>query len=423
MSIKRASGALIQLAAVLGVIALLTPGGRAADWPRFMGPNGDGASPEKGLLRAWPADGPKVLWTVKLGPGYGGAAVRDGKVFVLDRVDQKQDVLRCLDLENGKEQWTFGYDAPGSMDHEGSRSTPTVGEKLVFIIGPFGQLHCLDRATHAVVWKKHLVDDFGGALPRWKVTQSPLLYQDAVIVAPQSAQTGVVALEQATGKERWRSGPVGPLAYASPKLLKLDGVEQFVVISTEGVAAVAAKDGAQLWRYAHRCMIPIPNVSDLGGGKLFVTAAYMTGSAIIQVALDGDKWNVKELARNNEIGGHCHPALVYQDHLYVLCNTNERNDGMVCFDTEGKLMWQTKREPFLCKGGSVLTADGLIYVMDGKSGELHVVEPSPAGFKSLAKAKLLEGKEIWGPLALADGRLLLRDQGQMKCVDLRPDKQ
>jgi outer membrane protein assembly factor BamB len=85
-------------------------------------------------------------------------------------------------------------------------------------------------------------------------------------------------------------------------------------------------------------------------------------------------------------------------------------------------MWQTKREPFLCKGGSVLTADGLIYVMDGKSGELHVVEPSPAGFKSLAKAKLLEGKEIWGPLALADGRLLIRDQGQMKCVDLRANQ-
>jgi len=423
MSIKPAPGALIRLASVLGAAASLTTGGRAADWPQFMGPNGDGTSPEKGLLRAWPADGPKVLWTAKLGPGYGGAAVRDGKVFVFDRVNQKQDVLRCLDLGSGKEEWTFPYDAPGSIDHEGSRSMPSVGEKFVFILGPFGQLHCLDRATHTVVWKRHLVEDYGAELPRWKLSQSPLLCQDAVIIAPQSTRAGVVALDQATGNERWRSGPVGRLGYASPKRLKLDGVEQIVVISTDGVAAVAAKDGAELWRYAHPCKIPIPNVGDLGGGKLFVTAAYMSGSAVIQVTLDGGKWNVKELARISEIGGHCHPALLYQEHLYLLCNTNERNDGMVCFDAKGRLLWQTKREPFLDKGGSILTADGLIYVMDGRSGELHVVEPSPAGFKSLAKAKLLEGREIWGPLALADGRLLIRDQTQMKCVDLRADKQ
>jgi outer membrane protein assembly factor BamB len=391
----------------------------AADWPQFMGPNGDGTSPEKGLRRAWPTDGPKVLWTVPMGKGYGGAAVRDGKVYVMDRIDQKQDVLRCLDLAMGKEEWTFAYDAPGPIDHEGPRCTPAVSDQHVFTTGPFGQFRCIDRGTHQMVWTKHLLADYGTKRPNWAVSQSALLYKDLVIVAPQAADVGVAAFDQATGKERWRSGSIGPMAYASPKLVTLEGSDQIVIVNGKGAAAVSAAAGKVLWEYAHPCKIPVPNVTALGNGKLFVTGGYNAGSAIIQVSRQGDEWTAKELARIDQIGGHCHPGLVLAEHLYILCNTNERNDGMVCFDFNGKLVWQSKRDPSLDKGGSLLTADGLIYVMDGRTGELHIVEPSPAGFKSLGKAKLLDGPEIWGPLALANGKLLLRDQSQMKCVDLK----
>jgi outer membrane protein assembly factor BamB len=391
----------------------------ATDWPQFMGPHGDGTSSEKGLTRSWPVDGPKVLWTVPLGPGYGGAAIRDGKVYLLDRVERQKDVLRCLDLETGKEDWTFGYEAAGPLDHEGSRSTPAAGEKFVYTIGPFGHFQCVDRTTHQVVWKKNLLGDYGAKAPRWAVAQSPLLYKDIVVVAPQAEQVGMVGLDQATGEERWRSGAVGPMAYGSPMLVNVGGVDQFVIVNTLGAAAVSA-DGKVLWKYSHPCKIPIPNVTALGNGKFFVTGAYLAGSSVIQVSRQGDSWAVNELAQKAQVGGHCHPALLYQDHLYMLCNINERSDGMVCFDLEGNLLWQTKNSPNLDKGGSILTADGLIYVVDGRTGELHIVQPSPDGFKSLAKAKVLDGKEIWGPLALAGGRLVIRDQSQMKCVDLRP---
>ncbi len=402
------------LLTVAGSVTLVA----GADWPQFMGPNGDGTSAEKGLLRAWPADGPKALWTFAMGPGYGGAAIRDGKVYVLDRVDKKKDVLRCLDLGSGKEEWTFSYDAPGEVNHEGSRSTPAVTENYVYTVGPFGHFHCLDRATHQVVWKKNLVTDYGTKPPRWAVGQSPLLYENLVVVAPQADLVGVVAFDQATGAEKWRSGEIGAMGYCSPMKITIDQVDQIVVFTPIGVAAVRASDGKLLWKYAHACKIPIPNVTALGGGRLFVTGAYLAGSAIIQVSQDGDKWTVKELASINQMGGHCHPALLWQDHLYLLCNINERSDGMVCLDLEGKVVWQTRKDPNLDKGGSILTADGLIYVMDGRTGELYIVEPSPQGFKSLGKATLLGGKEIWGPLALADGKLVIRDQSQMKCVAL-----
>jgi len=390
-----------------------------ADWPQFMGPNGDGTSAEKGLLRAWPAAGPKVLWKVEMGPGYGGAAIRDGKVYALDRSGQQKDVLRCLDLGSGKEEWTFSYDAPGDINHNGSRSTPAVTEKFVYTVGPFGQFHCLDRTTHQVVWKKNLLTDYGTKPPRWAVAQSPLLYENLVVVAPQADQAGIVAFDQATGAEKWRSAEIGAMGYCSPMKITLDHVDQIVVVTPLGIAAVRASDGKVLWKYAHPCKIPIPNVTVLNGGRLFVTGAYLAGSAVIQVSQAGGNWSVKELASINQMGGHCHPALLFQDHLYLLCNINERSDGMVCLDLAGKVVWQTKNTPNLDKGGSILTADGLMYVMDGRTGELHIVELSPQAFKSLDKAKLLEYKEIWGPLALAGGKLVIRDQSQMKCVDLQ----
>lgn len=408
-----------SLGLILAGAAPLVGAAFAGDWPQFMGPTGDGVSPEKGLLRTFPPEGPRVLWRVAMGPGYGGAAVFQGKVYAMDRVDQKRDVLRCFDLETGREGWSFGYDCPGRISHDGSRSTPAVNEQFVFTLGPFGHLHCLDRHTHQVRWQKNLLDDYGASRPRWAVSHSPVLYRQWVVTAPLSKSVGLVALDQATGREVWKSPPVGPMAYVTPKLLTLQGVDQFTILTPKGVAAFSASDGALLWEYAHPCKIPIPNVTDLGQGRLFVTGGYKAGSAIIQVSRQGDRWQVKEIAKIPDIGGHCHPGLAYQDHIYVLCNTNERADGLVCFDFQGKLVWQTGRHPYLDKGGSILTGDGLIYIMDGREGQLHIVEPSPSGFKSLSQAKLLEGREIWGPLALAEGHLLIRDQTQMKCVDLR----
>ena len=236
-----------------------------------MGPNEDGISPEKNLLKAWPAEGPKVLWTVPMGKGYGGAAVRGGKVYVLDRPDQKQDVLRCLDLASGKEEWKFAYDAPGNIDHDGSRSTPAVSANRVYTIGPFGQFYCLDLPTHQVIWQKNLLQDYGVKKPNWAVTQSPVLYKTLVIAAPQSSSIGIAAYDAETGKEVWRSGPVGEMAYVTPKLVTIEGTDQFVMVAGNGTYGISAADGKTLWKNAYSCRMAIPNVTSLGNGKIFAT--------------------------------------------------------------------------------------------------------------------------------------------------------
>ena len=191
---------------LMAAIVMMMVGSTLADWPQYLGPNRNATSPEKGLLRSWPQTGPKVLWTVPLGPGYGGAAVSDGKVYVLDRIRSKQDVLRCLDLVTGEEQWSHVYDAPGRVSHPGSRSTPAIDGNYIYTCGSFGDLFCFDKNTHKPVWKKNIWKGYGGGnVPRWAISQNPLIYGDSLIVASQTPEVGVVAYHKLSGRVKWAS--------------------------------------------------------------------------------------------------------------------------------------------------------------------------------------------------------------------------
>ena len=155
-------------AIVFGVVAAwgMTACALAADWPQFLGPQRDGiAHDAKGLARAWPENGPRVVWEAPAGPGYGGAAIYGDGVFLLDRVGAKGDVLRRIRFSDGKEIWRFAYNAPGKLDHDGSRSTPATDGNLVFAIGPFGQIVAVNFSDGNLVWKGNLLQDWDVKLP------------------------------------------------------------------------------------------------------------------------------------------------------------------------------------------------------------------------------------------------------------------
>lgn len=393
-----------------------------ADWPQFQGASRDakvGDGPR--LARTWPEGGPKVLWTAKLGPGFGGPAVKGGKVYLLDRPDNAKEILHCWNLASGKEEWTYTYDAPGKkLEYNGSRSTPAVDDKHIFTVGAFGHFQCIDKKTRKPVWSKNLITDFGGKLPHWGVAQSPLLYKDTVIVAPQSRTVGVVAFQRASGKELWRSKPLGQQPYTSPMIVTVDGVDQVVVISETGIklAGVSAADGAVLWTSrAWKCNIPIPSPTDCGQGRVFFTGGYKAGSVMLKIARDGDAFKATEVFRKRDLGALLHTALIRKGHLYVNCNTKRTNDGLVCMDLDGNIKWQQKSSPNFERGGLLLAGD-VIYIMDGKTGELRMVRADPAGYKELGKTKVLSKGPIWAPLVLADGKLLCRDQVVLKCLDV-----
>ncbi|MEW6355089.1 MAG: PQQ-binding-like beta-propeller repeat protein [Planctomycetota bacterium] len=429
--------------AVVVFMLFITPA--LAEWPQYLGPGRDGISPETGLARAWPQEGPKVAWTFPLGQGFAGPAVSGGKVYLLDREGDEKDVLRCIDLDSGKEDWNLAYDAPGEIKVPGSRSVPAIDEKHIYTCGPFGDVHCVDKAAHKAVWRKNVLTDFGGQKPpTWGVSQSPLIYGDLLIVASQTPKAGVVAYDKATGDVKWASPPLaGKESYVSPMIVQIAGQDHLVMISAMvraggrrgrrpadegppeaapkgGVVGIDPKTGKMLWSYdGWQCSIPVPNATPIGDGRLFLTGGYKAGSAMIRVEKKGEGFAATEVYKTQAFGTHVHPALLYKDHLYGQCTTNTGPaDGLMCMDLDGNVKWKTEKSPLFDKGGAIL-ADGLIFTVDGNAGVLYLIDPTPEGFKPLASAKLLDTNRCWAPLALSDGRLLIRDQKQMKCVIVR----
>ncbi len=348
----------------------------AQDWPQYLGPDRNSTSPQKNLLRTWPETGPEVLWSVNIGIGYGG---------------------------------------------------------------PYGDLYCLDINTHQPVWNKNVWTDFGGGeIPRWAISQCPLIYGDLLILASQAPEAGVVAYNKLTGDVAWKTGPLGPVGYVSPTIIKIGDEDHVVMITaSEGrrgepqtggkVVGIEPANGTILWEYTNwQCRIPAPSAKDAGEGKILIIGGYLAGAAMIKVEKVNREYKVSELFKTEEFGAHTKPAVLHNGYFYAQYGTNERRDGMVCMSMDGEIMWNTKRDPDFNKGSMIL-ADGLLLASDGAKA-LYLIEPDPTGFKPLASAEILDERakdentasrfstQNWASIALADGKLLIRDQSRMMCV-------
>ena len=431
----------------------------AQDWPQFLGPERNSFSPQKDLLRSWPESGPEILWTVDLGIGYGGPVVKDGKIYLLDRNNEVGDKLRCFDLNNGEELWKFEYDAAGEVMFPGSRSVPIVDDKHVYSTGPYGDIYCIDINTHEPVWKANIWTDFGGDpgndtidhggfggsgnFPIWAVSQCPLIYGDLLIVLSQAPEAGAVAYNKTTGEIVWHTPNLGNESYTSPTVVKIDGQDHIVcVISSTNpigrrdqpqtlgkIVGIEPLTGKILWEYDQwECHISVAPAVDAGDNKVLVVGGYELGAVMIKVEKQSDgKYGTTELIRTEEFGDQTKPPLLIDGYFYAQYGTNNTRDGLTCMNMDGEIMWKTKRDPDFNKG-SMIYADGLILATDGAK-KLYLIEPDPAVFKPLASTELLVNREPgddrmaarfptqnWAPIALADGKLLIRDQSRMMCL-------
>lgn len=430
-----------------------------ADWPQYLGPGRNSTSSEKGLLRSWPEGGPELLWTASVGKGYGGPVIKDGKVYLLDRDDEVGDKLRCFNLSDGKELWSFAYDAPGSVMFPGSRSVPTVDGNRVYSCGHNGDLYCIDINTHKPVWHANVWTDYGGkpaspgrsrrgprgpgAFPVWAITQCPLIYGDLLIVLSQAPDAGAVAYDKHKGALEWKTPYLGNESYASPSIVKIDGEDHVVMVisSTNPISnrdlpqtlgrivGIEPRTGKVLWEYQDwLCHISVPSAVDAGNNKVLVVGGYEHGVVMVEVKKQADgSYLATELFKHNDFGDQTKAPILHNGYFYAQFGTNRTRDGLTCMSMDGEIMWKTKRDPDFNKGSMILV-DGLILATDGAKS-LFLIQPDPTGFKPLASAELLGadegagggmsrrfGTQNWAPIALADGKLLIRDQRQMKCV-------
>jgi len=426
---------------IAGLLVLLwacaDEGLTSTDWPQFQGPNRDGISQETGVARAWPEGGPRVLWSVPLGEGYAGPAVRDGRVYLLDRVGDNKDVLRCLELKNGRDLWKVECDAPGKTAYNGSRMTVTVTEDHVYGVGLMGDCYCFDVQTHALVWRRALREDFNicysGRDCEYGMAQAPLIHGDLLLIGLQCGEASVAALDRWTGETVWAAEKLGFHDHTMPVVATLDGVTQVIMASGEegqytrkapgAVAGLSLEDGRTLWRDNRlwQCYMPVPPPLVLSDDRLLFTGGYGAGFVMLQVKRDGDGFTVSKLFTVDTCGSQLQIPLLHDGHVYANSRENKRCDGMVCVSLDGRLMWRTKDTKGLPRfgGGPLLLAGGLILSLDGMTGRLHLIDPSPEGYRELASAKVLSGKRLWAPMAISHGKLLLRGPRIMKCLDVR----
>ncbi len=396
------------------------PGAAAGSWTGFRGPKLEGISREgTALARSWPATGPAELWSVAAGEGYGGAAVQAGRVYLMD-YDQarRQSALRCLSQADGREIWRFEYPISVKRNHGMTRTVPTVTEKFVVAMDPKCNVVCVDRESGELQWGLNLVHDFGASIPPWYTGQCPLVEGETVILAPGGNDALLVAVELATGKTIWKTpNPRGwKMTHSSVTPVEFAGRRMYVYCGSGGVAGVSATDGTLAWATTEWkiSIATVPSPLVLPEGKIFLSGGYNAGSLMLQLTeRDGAVVPQSLFRLPPEVFGATQHSPVFLDGLIYGIRANGH---LVCLDLTGKVRWSSG--PAVQFGlGPFLIADGLIFALND-TGLLSLMELSPEKFTVLAKAQVLKGRESWGPMALAGGRLIVRDLTRVVCLDV-----
>ena len=386
------------------------------DWPQWRGPDRTGVSQETGLLKSWPAGGPKRIWMFEnAGKGYSAPAIANGKYFTIGTRDDSEALL-ILDANTGKELRVAKIG--GILDNkwgDGPRGTPAVdGDRVYALSGP-GDLVCVSIADGKVLWKVSM-SSLGGRTPGWGYTESVLVDGNKVLCTPGGAKGTVAALDKMTGKVIWQSKDFTELAhYSSIVAATINGTAQYVQRNEKSVFGLAAGDGRLLWQTdfpGRTAMIPTPIVS---GNEVYVTAGYGTGCKMVRIGANNSVTVVYE----NKVAKNHHGGFVkIGDYLY-----GHGDPQWVCqnFKT-GEEVWSSRA---LGKG-AVGAADGMLYCLEENTGTVALVEASPTGWKEVSrftlspqtKIRSASGK-VWTHPVISHGKLYLRDQDLIYCYDVK----
>lgn len=388
----------------------------ASDWPQWRGPDRTDVSKETGLLKSWPAGGPKRVWLYEqAGSGYSGPAIANGKLFTLGTRDGNE-VMLALDANTGKEMWVAKLGAVLDNDWgNGPRGTPSVdGDRVYALSGP-GNLVCAAVADGKVLWQASMAD-LGGKRPNWGYTESAVVDGDLVLCTPGGAKGAVAALDKLTGKVKWQSKDFkDPAHYSSIVPARINGTAQYVQRTEKNVVGLAASDGKVLWQtsFAGRtAVIPTPIVR---GNEVYVSAGYGSGCKMVRIGANNEVTVVYE---NKVMKNHHGGVILVGDHVY-----GHAEPGWVCQDFKtGAEVWNHRD----FGKGAVGCADGMLYCVEEASGNVVLVEASPKGWKESGRFKLdpqtkirsSRGK-IWTHPVIANGKLYLRDQDILYCFDVK----
>lgn len=410
-----------------GILLAGCTAGLGGEWPQYRGPQTAGVSAE---TITWSAQAPKCLWRVPAPAGFSSFAVSQGKAFTVVSRDQGGvlcEVCVALDARTGKELWAAptgvakyqGGGDSGTDDNKGGdgpRSTPAANAGRVFVYSSDMVLRCLDAASGKPLWKKDIVAEFGGKNIGWKSAMSPLLDGKLLYVAGGGAGQSFLAFDQASGAVAWKSG-AEEMTHATPILATMHGVRQAIYMVQSGLVAMDAATGKPLWRFAFpysTCTGCSPVVE---GDLVFCTAGYTIGGAVCEVVKNARGFQARELWRikgDNAVASLWSTPVCKDGYLYGMISFKKFGRGpLKCVELKtGQVKWE---QPGFGAGQVLLAGDKLLALAD--DGQLVLVKPSPEAYKEVARVKALAGK-CWSTPALSDGRLYLHSTKESACFDV-----
>lgn len=421
--------------AIAAVVLVFGPfAAPAADWPRFLGPNGDGTSPETGILTNWPKTGLPMMWQTKLGVGYAPPSVAAGKLYHFDRHGDRNR-LTCRNAATGFQIWT--YEFPTNYEDQygydpGPRCCPVIDGDRVYVYGPEGILACVATRDGKEVWKLdtreqyHFVQNFFG------VSSVPIVHGETLIVAVGGSPKGsprddlsqvkpngtcVVGLDKRTGVEKWRCGQ-DLASFSSPMIVTWNGKAAGLYYARSGLLAFDPDTGKELFTFSWRAKIyesAIASNPVVVGNTILLSESYQLGAVLL--SWDGTKvkslWNdSKKDFYDRAMAAHWNTPIHHGGYVYGCSGRHTNEADLRCIDLKtGEIKWKETRTT-RC---TLVKVDGHLLSL-GENGELRLFKPNPDKYEEVSR---WEPEEIsfpaWAPPVIAGGHLYLRGKDRLAC--------
>ena len=394
----------------------------AQDLVEWRGPNRSGIYPDQNLMKSWPENGPSLLLELNdIGNGYSSPVVYNNTIYVTGRKDTL-DIISAYEM-NGKKKWETAYGRAWARTFPETRCTPTIENNQIYLASGMGQVVCVDAVAGNLLWTVDAQTVYKGEPHRWGISESVAISDKAVFYVTGGEETSVIALNKTNGKLLWKTKSLGGVrAYASSVIIEKAGLKLLLAQTANDLMAIDTESGEIIWSF--NLVQYHPGQTGAGANtntplyydnQIFITSGYDHPAILLNLADDGRSVSVK--STNPDFDNHIGGVVKVGNGVFGSNWTNNTSGNWICMDwNTGKTMYETK----WINKGSIISADGMLYCYEEKSGNLALVKPNPEKFEIVSSFKIEKGTgPHWAHPAIFDGKLFVRHGEVLMVYDLK----
>lgn len=407
-----------SLIAASSLLLASTVFGKSQEWPKWLGPEGNGIATDL-IGDKWPSDGPKKVWEQKVGLGYSSPIALDGKIYLFSQ-DGNKDTLAAFEADSGKPHWSQSYEVTIQADGAQAKNTdnnlplplatPTIDNGRIYTYGGGGDLACRKLDDGSIVWQMNVLKETHEHILTWNEASSPLVTEKFVYVQGGKGGPTAVAVDKETGKIAWQSEAKTVGGYAAPILIDVDGTKQLIVFAGDTLYAMKPEDGKTIWATPWKTSYDVNASTPVyRDHHLFISSGYGHGCMMLTLTANSAKEDLKE--PDKHLALKFQPAILDGDYLYA-------NSGgtLTCAHwPDLKIQWEQRAK--LGDGGT-LVRDGDLLIALSERGKLELIRATPQKAKVLSEVPLFDFLTTWSTPLIYHGKLYAMGKDTLVCLDL-----